>query len=47
MGDFSSWSDGERIVVNVHTLYREFAGDSKLPEIAELFAEMARFRRGH
>ncbi len=26
LGDFSAWGDAERIVVNVHTLYRELSG---------------------
>jgi len=45
LSDYSSWGDAERIVVNVHTLFREFSGDPSEPEIAELFGEMARIRR--
>ncbi len=49
MSDYDSWGDGERIVVNVHTLYREFAGDTETPGVVDLFALMAdlhRDRRG-
>lgn len=45
LDDYSSWGDGERIVVNVHTLYREFEGDLGAPDIPHLFAEMAKFAR--
>ncbi len=42
LGDFSSWGDAERIVVNVHTLYREFSdGKGKQANALELFALMA------
>ena len=52
--EYSSWSDAERIVVNVGTLYREFAaagggadapGQSASP--AELFAMMAQIEKRH
>ena len=39
------WGDAERIVVNVHTLYREFSGDPTTPDVASLFELMARIRR--
>ncbi|MGH7986914.1 MAG: MBL fold metallo-hydrolase [Candidatus Binataceae bacterium] len=40
--DYASWSDGERIVVNVSTLYREFSGGTApAPNIGELFGMMA------
>lgn len=41
LGDFSSWLDAERIVVNVHTLYREFSGDHQPPSLIEIFGLMA------
>jgi len=41
LADYDAWLDAERIVVNVSTLYREFAGDPSPPPIAELFAQMA------
>ena len=41
MTDYDAWGDGERIVVNVATLYREF-GDAESPTSpVELFAMMA------
>ena len=49
LGRFASWSDAERIVVNVDTLYREFSGDKTPPDAMALFDRMGRFyydRRG-
>lgn len=43
---YAHWLDAERIYVNVHTLYRDFSGDSRAPEILELFAGMARLAAG-
>jgi glyoxylase-like metal-dependent hydrolase (beta-lactamase superfamily II) len=45
--DFSDWGDGERIVVNVSTIYREL--DPALPPVPppELFVRMARWRARH
>lgn len=42
VSDYSSWSDGERIAVNVDTLYREYRGDDGAPDVAALFGLMAR-----
>lgn len=44
-GDFSSWSDAERIAVNVDTLYREYWGDTSAPDIIGLFSLMAELRQ--
>ena len=44
MSDYDSWGDGERIVVNVATLYREF-GATDAPERNEMFALMAQIRK--
>ena len=41
LGEFSRWLDSERIAVNVHTLYREFSGDTKRASALELFGLMA------
>ncbi|HVR31014.1 MAG TPA: MBL fold metallo-hydrolase [Thermoanaerobaculia bacterium] len=41
LDDYSSWGDAERIVVNVHSLYREFSGDQSPPDVPALFAQMA------
>ena len=41
LDDYSSWGDAERIVVNVHSLYREFSGSTAPPDINALFAQMA------
>ena len=45
MSDYDSWGDGERIVVNVATLYREFSGAEAHPDIAILFGQMAQLAR--
>jgi hypothetical protein len=42
---YRAWLDAERVFPNVHTLYRDFAGDPNPPEILELFAGMARLVR--
>lgn len=42
LGDFDSWGDGERIAVNVATLYRGYAGDDSTPDVAALFGLMAK-----
>lgn len=41
LADYSSWSDGERIAVNVATLYREYSGDDSEQDVAGLFGLMA------
>jgi glyoxylase-like metal-dependent hydrolase (beta-lactamase superfamily II) len=45
MSDYDSWGDGERIVVNVATLYREFSGETAHPDVATLFGQMAQLAR--
>jgi glyoxylase-like metal-dependent hydrolase (beta-lactamase superfamily II) len=45
MSDYSSWGDGERIVINVATLYREFSGGKPVTDIRpDLFGMMAKLR---
>lgn len=38
---FSSWTESERMVVNVEAVYRELRGDEQPPNILALFGEMA------
>lgn len=45
LGDYSSWLDAERIVVNVHTLYREFGSATEPPDLVTLFGLMAELAR--
>ncbi len=45
LDDYSSWGDAERIVINVHSLYREFSGDPTPTSQAVLFAEMAKLAK--
>ncbi len=44
---YGSWSDAERIVVNVDALYREFRNDPTPADIVGLFGLMAGYRRTH
>jgi hypothetical protein len=41
LNEYSSWSDPERIAVNVDSLYREFAGEEMITDVVELFTRMA------
>lgn len=43
--DFESWTDAERIAVNVDTLYREYSGDNTAPNTMEIFALMAELHK--
>ena len=45
MDDYDSWGDGERIAVNVSTLYREFSGDTSPVDIVALFGQMAQLAK--
>ena len=45
LDEFKGWLDAERVYVNVHTLYRDFAGDSEPADILALFAGMARLQK--
>lgn len=45
LGDYAAWGDAERIVVNVHTLYREFGSEAPRPGPVELFGLMAELAR--
>lgn len=47
LGAYAQWRDAERIVVNVHTIYRELDGGAGAPPSPlELFAQMAAIARG-
>lgn len=41
MSDYDSWGDGERIAVNVATLYREFGSEDAPADVPTLFGQMA------
>ena len=45
MDRYAAWSDGERIVVNVATIYRELSGDQSPPDMVSLFSQMAPLAR--
>lgn len=38
---YAAWTDGERIAVNVASIYRELSGDETPPDIISLFGQMA------
>lgn len=44
LGEFGDWSDPERIVVNVDTLYREFGAPPPPPDPVRLLQAMAEYR---
>jgi glyoxylase-like metal-dependent hydrolase (beta-lactamase superfamily II) len=44
LGEYSGWSDAERIAVNVDSLYREYRGDGKVTPVIDLFTLMAELR---
>lgn len=41
LSEYSAWLDSERIVINVHTLYREFGSEQPTPNLIELFELMS------
>jgi len=41
LGEFGDWSDGERLAVNVHAVYRDLDPSHEVPDIATLLVEMA------
>ena len=41
LSEYASWSDPERIAVNVDSLYREFSGEQIATDVVELFGQMA------
>ncbi|MEE2778706.1 MAG: MBL fold metallo-hydrolase [Acidobacteriota bacterium] len=45
LDDYSSWGDAERIVINVHSLYREFSGEEQPADTNQLFAQMAKLAK--
>ena len=44
LDEFKGWIDAERVYVNVHTLYRDFAGDPTPGDVLAMFAGMARLQ---
>lgn len=44
LAEFKNWLDPERIVVNVHSLYRQFGGQEGAPDFLEMSAKMLHFR---
>jgi cyclase len=44
LGDYDSWIDAERIVVNVNTLYKEYKSDNSPTDIAALFGLMGKLK---
>ncbi len=45
LADYDTWLDAERLIGNVHALYREFRDEGEEPEIMPVFEEMARFHK--
>ncbi len=40
---YTTWTDGERIVVNIATIFRELKGDQSHPKMVDSFMSMAEF----
>ena len=45
LADYDTWLDAERLLGNVHALYREFRNDTSPPEVMPVFEAMARFHK--
>ena len=45
LDEFKGWLDAERTYLNVHSLYRDFAGDTEPGDILAMFAGMARLQK--
>jgi cyclase len=43
MDRYATWTDGERLAVNVASIYREFKGDQTHPKMVDMFGKMAEF----
>ena len=46
LGEFSEWSESERVVANVHALFRELSGSPRGDDTIALFSEMAQLAAG-
>jgi cyclase len=46
MDRYATWTDGERLAVNVASIYREFKGDQTHPKMVDMFGKMAEFAMG-
>jgi glyoxylase-like metal-dependent hydrolase (beta-lactamase superfamily II) len=46
LDSYSTWTDGERIAVNVAAIYRELSGDQSHPDVVGLFGRMAELALG-
>jgi cyclase len=46
MDRYATWTDGERLAVNVASIFRELKGDQTRPTIVEMFERMAEFAIG-
>jgi glyoxylase-like metal-dependent hydrolase (beta-lactamase superfamily II) len=45
LADYDTWLDAERLLGNVHALYREFRDEGEAPEVMPIFEAMARFHK--
>ncbi len=44
---YANWTDGERIAVNVASIFREFKGDQTHPKMVDMFGKMAELALGN
>jgi cyclase len=47
LGEFGRWSDRERIVVNMYSLFKEYRGATEHPDMMKLFGLMGQYRAKH
>lgn len=47
LGVFNHWSDKERIVVNVYSLFKEYRGVIEHPDMMKLFGLMGKYKSAH
>lgn len=45
LADYDTWLDAERLLGNVHALYREFRDEGEVAEVMPIFEAMARFHK--
>ena len=43
---YATWTDGERIAVNIASIFREFKGDQTHPKMVDMFVRMAELAQG-
>jgi glyoxylase-like metal-dependent hydrolase (beta-lactamase superfamily II) len=45
LGEFSNWTESERVVINVNRLFAEFRGDESPPDVFKLLGDMVAMKK--